>query len=139
MSLVGPRPNVQREIETYTSVEKKLLSFKPGITDLSSIVFSDEGEILKGHTNPDLAYEQLIRPWKSRLGLVYVENQNLFLDIRLIILTVIAIISRPLALQGVHQILLELNTDPQVCEIALRKRELYPCPPPGSNEIVMSR
>lgn len=139
MSLVGPRPNVQREIETYTSVEKKLLSFKPGITDLSSIVFSDEGEILKGHTNPDLAYEQLIRPWKSRLGLVYVENQNLFLDIRLIILTVIAIISRPLALQGVHQILLELNTDPQLCEVALRKRELYPCPPPGSNEIVMSR
>ncbi|MFM7578476.1 MAG: sugar transferase, partial [Microcystaceae cyanobacterium] len=114
-------------------------SFKPGITDLSSIVFSDEGEILKGHTNPDLAYEQLIRPWKSRLGLVYVENQNLFLDIRLIVLTVIAIISRPLALQGVHQILLELNTDPQLCEIALRKRELYPCPPPGSNEIVMSR
>ena len=139
MSLVGPRPNVKREVETYTSVEKKLLSFKPGITDLSSIVFSDEGEILKGHTNPDLAYEQLIRPWKSRLGLVYVENQNLFLDIRLIILTVIAIISRPLALQGVHQILLELNTDPQLCEIALRKRELYPCPPPGSNEIVMSR
>ena len=45
MSLVGPRPNVKRETDLYTSVEKKLLFVKPGITDISSIVFSDEGEI----------------------------------------------------------------------------------------------
>ena len=47
MSLVGPRPNVKAETDIYTPIEKKLLSFKPGITDFSSIVFSDEGKFLK--------------------------------------------------------------------------------------------
>ena len=46
MSLVGPRPNVERETDAYTSVERCLLSVKPGITDISSIVFSDLNEIL---------------------------------------------------------------------------------------------
>ena len=46
MSFVGPRPNVVNEVEKYFNEEKKLLSVKPGITDFSSIVFSDEGEIL---------------------------------------------------------------------------------------------
>ncbi|VVM17401.1 hypothetical protein BSPWISOXPB_2715 [uncultured Gammaproteobacteria bacterium] len=45
MSLVGPRPNVKNETDLYTSVEEKLLLVKPGITDFSSIVFSDEGDI----------------------------------------------------------------------------------------------
>ena len=47
MSLVGPRPNVERDVKIYTNVEKVLLSVKPGLTDFSSIVFSDESEILK--------------------------------------------------------------------------------------------
>ena len=55
MSLVGPRPNVKYETDMYTHIEKKLLSVKPGITDFSSIIFSDEGEILEGEENPDLA------------------------------------------------------------------------------------
>src|ERR1700730_9961923 len=40
MSLVGPRPNVKREIDLYTSVERRLLQVKPGVTDISSILFS---------------------------------------------------------------------------------------------------
>ena len=47
MSFVGPRPNVKRETDLYTNKEKLLLSVRPGITDLASIVFSDEGDILK--------------------------------------------------------------------------------------------
>ena len=69
MSLVGPRPNVKRETDLYTKVEKNLLSVKPGITDFASIIFSDESEILKNVDDPDISYNQLIRPWKSRLGL----------------------------------------------------------------------
>ena len=49
MSLFGPRPNVKRETDLYTAVEKQLLEAKPGITDFASIVFSDEGNILKNH------------------------------------------------------------------------------------------
>ena len=70
MSLVGPRPNVQRDVDLYTKDEKNLLNVRPGITDFSSIVFSDEGDILKDKKDPDLSYNQLIRPWKSRLGLI---------------------------------------------------------------------
>ena len=70
----------------YTDIEKGLFTVRPGITDFSSIVFSDEGEILEGKKNPDLSYNQLIRPWKSRLGLAYIENQSFFLDIQIILL-----------------------------------------------------
>ena len=78
MSLAGPRPNVKRETDLYTDVEKGLLSVKPGITDFSSIVFSDENDILKDSKDPDIDYNQLIRPWKSRLGLLYVKHQSFF-------------------------------------------------------------
>ena len=47
MTLVGPRPNVKSEVDLYTKEEQNLLKVKPGITDFASIVFSDEGEILK--------------------------------------------------------------------------------------------
>ena len=69
MSMVGPRPNVKRETDLYTPLEAQLLTVKPGITDFASIVFSDEAEILKDASDPDLAYNQLIRPGKSLLGL----------------------------------------------------------------------
>ena len=86
MSLVGPRPNVISDADLYTDIEKVLLVVRPGITDFASIVFSDEGEILEGKEDPDLSYNQLIRPWKSRLGLAYIENQSIFLDIQIIFL-----------------------------------------------------
>ena len=134
MSLVGPRPNVEREVNSYTSEEKRLLSVKPGITDFSSIVFSDEGEILRGQFDPDLAYEELIRPWKSRLGLVYIDKQSFLLDIQLIMITIIAIISRRLALQQLNHILVRLNVESRLCEIAKRRTPLYPFPLPGDLE-----
>ena len=52
---------------------------KPGITDISSIVFSDEAEILNGSDDPDITYNQLIRPGKGHLGVFYIKNANLFL------------------------------------------------------------
>src|SRR5207247_4709716 len=83
MSLVGPRPQVQRDVNLYTEEEYHLFDVKPGITDFSSIVFSDEGDILKGSSNPDLRYNQLIRPWKSRLGLFYARHHNFWIDLKL--------------------------------------------------------
>jgi hypothetical protein len=139
MSLVGPRPNVQRETDLYTQVERELLTVRPGITDIASIVFSDEGEILKGSQDPDLDYNQLIRPWKSRLGLLYVRNSSLSLDLQLIFLTALAITSRERALSGVQELLAELKADEMVRQIAQRKEKLEPFPPPGSNEVVTSR
>lgn len=139
MSVVGPRPNVKRETDLYTAEEKKLLSVRPGITDLSSIVFSDEGDILKDSEDPDLDYNQRIRPWKSRLGLFYIENRTLVLDIRIIIATAVAILNRSAALTMVHNILVELNAPEEMRQIALRQQPLKPFPPPGATEIVMKR
>jgi lipopolysaccharide/colanic/teichoic acid biosynthesis glycosyltransferase len=139
MSLVGPRPNVLSDTNLYTDIEKGLLTVRPGITDFSSIVFSDEGDILEGMKDPDLAYNQLIRPWKSRLGLTYIKNQSLFLDFQLILYTVIAIISKQRALAWVAVKLNNLNVDAGTVKISKREVSLYPFPPPGSDEIVSSR
>ncbi|CAB5505265.1 FIG071646: Sugar transferase [Bathymodiolus thermophilus thioautotrophic gill symbiont] len=139
MSLVGPRPNVKNETDSYTFIEKKLLLVRPGITDFSSIVFSDEGDILEGKSDPDLSYNQLIRPWKSRLGLIYIENRSLLLDLQLIFWTVIAIISKPKALNWVVTQLTKMNVDANIIAVSKRESELHPFPPPGSDEIVSKR
>jgi lipopolysaccharide/colanic/teichoic acid biosynthesis glycosyltransferase len=139
MSLVGPRPNVKREIDLYTNEEKKLLTVKPGITDFASIIFADENDILKDSKDPDLDYNQLIRPWKSRLGLIYINNQSFLLDMKLLSLTALAIFSRQSALLGVYNILSKLNIDPKIRVVSLRQSALEPYPPPGASEIVTSR
>ncbi|MDC1318142.1 sugar transferase [Candidatus Thioglobus sp.] len=139
MSLVGPRPNVNSETNLYTNEEKRLLSVKPGITDFSSIVFSDESEILKDKEDPNLSYNQLIRPWKSRLGLIYIDNRSILLDLKIIFYTVIAIISKQTSLDWVSEQVHNLNADPDLVDISKRKVDLYPFPPPGSDKVVLSR
>lgn len=139
MSLVGPRPNVPREVALFTAEERRLLEVRPGMTDFSSIVFSDEGEVLAGSEDPDLKYHQIIRPWKSRLGLLYIEKRTFFIDFRLICLTLVAVFSRKRALNGLQRMLIRLGADEQLREAAGRKKPLFPYPPPGSDEIVSSR
>jgi len=139
MSLVGPRPNVKRETDLYTREEKKLLTLKPGITDFSSIVFSDEGDILKDQSDPDIAYNQLIRPWKSKLGIFYIDNRSSLVDLKLIYLTVIAILSRDRALLKTSKLLKILNANDELVRVSLRKDILIPTPPPGSSKIVINR
>ena len=139
MSLVGPRPNVKDETDLYTDIEKELLSIRPGITDFSSIIFSDEGDILKGKDNPDLIYNQLIRPWKSRLGLIYIKNQSFLLDIKIIIYTMVAFTSKQRALNWITKQLKTMNVDSDVVNISKREVELYPFPPPGMDKVVTKR
>jgi lipopolysaccharide/colanic/teichoic acid biosynthesis glycosyltransferase len=139
MSLVGPRPNIKAEVDLYTEVEKELLSVKPGITDFSSIVFSDEGKILENKKDPDLAYNQLIRPWKSRLGLIYIKHQSILLDIEIIIYTLIALISKRTALNWVSKKLEKFRVDKDLVNISKREIELFPYPPPGAHYVITSR
>lgn len=130
MSLVGPRPNTMREVENYTPAERRLLSVRPGITDISSIVFSDEGDILKDTADPDKTYGEIIRPWKSRLGLAYVDHASVLLDLRLVLLTVVAIVHKEAALEGVASILAKLNVEDTVRQTARRRSPLVPAPLP---------
>jgi len=139
MSLVGPRPNVPREVALYTSQEKNLLSVRPGVTDMASIVFADEGEILDGFDDPDLAYNQFIRPWKNRLGLLYVEHATVLLDVRLIVLTVLQLVSRELALRRVSSLVGRLGAPKELQQVCLRVEPLRAAPPPGASHVVVSR
>ena len=139
MSLVGPRPNVKRETDIYTSLEKQLLRVKPGITDFASIVFSDESEILKNVEDPDITYNQLIRPWKSRLGLFYIEKQSLLVDIVIIFLTLLNIFSRKVSLFLLYKTMKKLKAPRDLSKFVLRERALKPLPPPGSNKLILTR
>lgn len=139
MSLVGPRPNVQRETDLYTAEEKRLLTVRPGITDISSIVFSDEGSILEGKPDPDLAYNQLIRPYKSRLGLLYIDHADLVLNVRLIALTLLSAVNRRAALDRVCSLVAELGAPADLVEVAARCQPLQPAPPPGMTTLVTTR
>lgn len=139
MSIVGPRPQVLREVDLYTVEERGLLSVAPGITDLASIVFADEGEILRDSPDPDLSYQQLIRPWKSRLGLLYVQHASFWLDIQCVVLTAVALVSRRSALDRVAGILEKLRVDPAIVEVARRRAPLVPTAPPGADAIVTHR
>jgi len=137
MSLVGPRPNCLRECLMYSDAEKRILDVNPGITDIASIVFFDEENILAGATtDPDLGYHQLVRPWKSRFCLLYLEKQSLRLDVELLLITGLVVFSQKLALRVLQPVLRRLGTDDQLLRIARREAMLTPYPPPGLRDIV---
>lgn len=87
MSFVGPRPEVKEYVDLYTEDEKKILELKPGITDYASIEYNNEGEILKGHSDPEKAYLELIRPGKIKLQLKYYKDRSLKTDVRILFQT----------------------------------------------------
>jgi lipopolysaccharide/colanic/teichoic acid biosynthesis glycosyltransferase len=132
MSLVGPRPNVRRGgVDRYTAEELGLLAGRPGVTDLASIVFFDEEDILEGAPDPDACYDRLIRPWKSRLGLLYLSHRSLWTDLRIIGLTALAIVSKRVALQGVDGILAEWGAPLDLRSVCRREGPLPWIEPPG--------
>jgi lipopolysaccharide/colanic/teichoic acid biosynthesis glycosyltransferase len=94
MSLVGPRPEVQRFTDMYRGEEKAILSLRPGITDWASIWNSDEGTILAGSVDADQAYLELIRPRKIKLQLKYLREQSFLTDLKIIFQTLTTLLGR---------------------------------------------
>ena len=92
MSIVGPRPQVQWALDLYTTEQRQVLTVKPGITDYASVRFPNEGEILKGSTDPDRDYMEKIHPEKMRLSLEYVRNRSMRTDLLVIAQTALAIL-----------------------------------------------
>ncbi len=92
MSIVGPRPEVKYFTDMYTEDEMIILSVKPGITDWASIWNCDEGSILAGSRDPDRAYFELIRPTKLALQMKYVKERSFWVDLKIILLTLLAVI-----------------------------------------------
>ena len=137
MNIVGPRPQVETEVNRYTSVERTILSVKPGITDIASIVFADEGDILNGAKDPDLLYAQVERPWKSRLALLYTEHASVWLDLRLMFYTVTNMFARKWTLDKLSKIVRQWEYDVEdLPEIVARRKILYAYPVPGADKII---
>ncbi|MEN9522592.1 MAG: hypothetical protein RL065_969 [Bacteroidota bacterium] len=91
MSLVGPRPEVEKYTKLYNETQLKVLSVKPGITDLASIKYSNENEILEKFDNPEKGYIEQVMPDKLKLNLEYIQKQSFWFDIKIIFATLFKI------------------------------------------------
>lgn len=87
MSLVGPRPEVRKYVDLYTQEQKKVLNVRPGITDLASIYYRKENELLAKADNPEQMYITEIMPHKLQLNLEYISKAGLTTDIKILWLT----------------------------------------------------
>lgn len=92
MSIVGPRPEVRKYVDLYTTEQMKVLSVRPGLTDLASIKYVHENEVLAASDNPEQTYIDEVMPAKLDLNLQYIATQSLMGDIRLIFNTFLAIL-----------------------------------------------
>jgi lipopolysaccharide/colanic/teichoic acid biosynthesis glycosyltransferase len=91
MSVVGPRPEVPKYVSLYTQEQMKVLSVKPGLTDLASLKYFDEQKLLGESDDPEKTYRNEIMPKKLELNLAYLAQQSLFMDFKLIFLTIFKI------------------------------------------------
>lgn len=91
MSFVGPRPEVRRYVDLYNPLQIQVLNVRPGITDLASIEFRNENELLSSQDDPDRYYIEFIMPKKLQINLNYLEKRNLIKDFGVIINTFRAI------------------------------------------------
>ena len=89
MSLVGPRPEVPKYVALYNEEQRKVLDIRPGITDMASLRYKDENDILGKVDNPEEYYINVIMKDKLNLNLEYIEKSNVFFDIYLILKTII--------------------------------------------------
>jgi len=92
MSFVGPRPEVRKYVDFYDENQLQVLNVRPGITDLASIAFRNENELLFDQRDPESYYIKEIMPKKLQINLDYLKGSNLIKDIWVIIKTFLAIV-----------------------------------------------
>ena len=87
MSIVGPRPEVRRHVDLYSSEQMKVLDVRPGITSTASIEFVNENELLGKSNRPEHYYVHEVMPRKLALDLKYIQNRSFCRDIQIILAT----------------------------------------------------
>lgn len=87
MSFVGPRPEVPRYVEIFRDDYRELLTVRPGITDLASLKYRDESEVLGRSSDPETTYVEQVLPEKIALGKQYLRRSSLWFDVGLIFKT----------------------------------------------------
>lgn len=87
MSMVGPRPEVPEFVEPGDRLWDEVLSVRPGITDLATLLYRNEEQLLDSAGRPELDYRHTILPAKLALNIEYMRSRTLYRDIRLLMLT----------------------------------------------------
>lgn len=87
MSLVGPRPEVRKYVDMYNAEQLHVLDVRPGITDMASIKYRNENELLEKSADPDRYYVEVIMPDKLSINLEYVKHHSFWYDAKLIFST----------------------------------------------------
>lgn len=94
MSLVGPRPEVRKYVDLYTPEQLHVLDVRPGITDLASIRYRNENELLEQAGDPEQYYREVVMQDKLRINSEYMADRSFFKDIKIIFLTFKAIVEK---------------------------------------------
>jgi lipopolysaccharide/colanic/teichoic acid biosynthesis glycosyltransferase len=77
MSLVGPRPELRKYVDLYSEEQKKILAVRPGITDIASLEYINENEILGASSDPERTYIEQIMPAKLELNRKFIKDPRL--------------------------------------------------------------
>ena len=101
MSFVGPRPELPRYVARYTAAQREILRFKPGITDLATLAFRNEEELLASASEVESFYLEQCVPRKIELNLQYQAQANLWRDTQVILRTLFVRNGSPSTPEGV--------------------------------------
>ena len=93
MSLVGPRPEVRKYVDLYTPEQLHVLDVRPGITDMASIRYRNENELLEQATDPEQYYRDVVMQDKLRINLEYVADHSFIKDLKIIFMTFKAVVA----------------------------------------------
>lgn len=94
MSIVGPRPEVPQYVGLYSESQRAVLQLSPGITDVASVEFRNEEQLLAHAPDREKFYIEYCIPRKIELNLRYAGSASIWTDIRLIAETVLVILRR---------------------------------------------
>ena len=93
MSLVGPRPEVPEYVDFQAPIWAAVLSARPGITDLATLLYRNEERLLSAAPDPETFYRNNVLPTKLQLSLRYLRQKSFKYDLKLLLLTLRSTIS----------------------------------------------
>jgi lipopolysaccharide/colanic/teichoic acid biosynthesis glycosyltransferase len=94
MSIVGPRPEVKKYVDLYTPEQRRILSVRPGVTDIASVEYRNENTLLAKQANPEKFYIEHIMPKKIELNHVFIEDPTIGNYFRIIFKTIYSIANK---------------------------------------------
>lgn len=95
MALIGPRPLTPRIYDRFPDEYKAAIRpLRPGLSGLGSVFFRDEEALLADAADREGFYVEVIQPYKADLEIWYARHRNMWMDLKLILLTLLTV-ARP--------------------------------------------